>query len=139
MRALAKLTAIMFVVFLIGACAGAPTWKDMSEAEIASWKALGVEAGDAQTFKKAGLSTTDVEAWHAAGIKASKDILDWHKKGFTAEEAGGWVKEQFSLEEAGNWKKKEFTSEEAGKWKAAGFKLNEAVNNREKGLQPIQK
>lgn len=138
MKLSVKCMWISCVVLLVGACASAPTWKGMSESDIAGWQQLGVDAGTAQKFMKAGLAPKDVEAWHAAGIKSPETILAWHGEGFVADEAAAWTKQQFSVDQASRWKKEKFTAEQAGKWKAAGFDLNNAIKNRDKGLQPIK-
>lgn len=138
MKKLARRISILLIVFLAGACASTPTWKDMSESDIAAWQELGLDAGGAQQFTKAGLSAADVGSWYAAGIKSSDAILAWHGKGFTPSEAADWSQQQFSVDQAVRWKKEKFEAEEAGKWKSAEFDLDEAVKNREKGLQPIR-
>ena len=138
MRLSVKWMWVPCVVLLVGACASAPTWKGMSESEIAGWQRLGVDAGTAQEFMKAGLGPKAVEGWHAAGMKSPETILAWHGGGFAVDEAAAWSKQQFSVDQATLWKKEKFTVEQAGKWKAAGFDLDDAIKNREKGLQPIK-
>lgn len=138
MKELARRISILLIVLLAGACASTPTWKDMSESDIAAWQELGIDAGGAQQFVKAGLNAADVKGWYEAGIASSDAILAWHGKGFTSNEAANWSQQQFSVDQAVQWKKENFEPEEAGKWKSAEFDLDDAIKNREKGLQPIR-
>ena len=137
MKASAKPFATIFIILLIAACATTPTWKGMSESDIAAWQQLNLDAKDSQTFVKAGLTPDDVRGWHSAGIASSEDILKWHGKGFSSNEAAKWSQQQFSVDQAVDWKKEKFEPEEAGKWKSAEFDLKDAIKYREKGLQPI--
>ena len=133
-----KIICIVIAVFILGACATAPTWKGMSESEIAAWQGLGVDAKEAQTFVKAGLRPDDVANWNAAGINSYDSILEWHSKEFSSNEAASWIEQQFDVDEAVRWKKENFQPEEAQRWKSQNFDLKEAIKNREKGLQPIR-
>lgn len=133
-----KMIYFFISVLFLGACATAPTWKGMSESDIAAWQGLDVDAKMAQTYIKSGLNPNDVANWHAAGINSSDSILEWHSKKFNSNEAANWIHQQFSSDEAVRWKKENFKPEEAGKWKSANFDLQEAIKNREKGLQPIR-
>ncbi|MCL1046295.1 hypothetical protein L2737_13335 [Shewanella electrodiphila] len=105
-----KLIVILVACLLYG-CASAPTWKGMSERDIAEWKAIGFDAAQAQT---------------------------WSKKGFNAEQSQLWSKASFDVESAMDWSKEKFNPEEAATWKQAGFKLDDAIDDRAKGLTPVK-
>jgi hypothetical protein len=138
MKQFRMVVTVAGLVLAVIACASTPTWKGMSESDIASWQQLGINAEGAHEFQKAGLTPKDVEGWYAAGVKTSEQILEWHGKGFGSSEAAEWIQQQFSSKDAVSWKKENFTAAQAGKWKAGGFDLDDAIENREKGLQPIK-
>ena len=133
-----KLIPILVCVLFMVSCATTPTWKGMSESDIAAWQQLGLDASAAQTFMKVELTPTDISSWHTAGITSQEAILAWHGKGFGSDEAAKWSHEGFEVDQAVRWKKEKFTPEEAGQWKSGDFKLKDAVKYREKGLQPIR-
>ena len=110
----------------------------MSENEIATWRSLGVEAGDAQAYKKAGLDGDDVEAWNAAGLAGRDEILAWTRSGWTPATAQPWLEQQFDLDTAVAWYKEKFTASQARNWVEGGFSLREAIDNRSKGLAPVK-
>jgi len=128
---------ILFCSGLLAACSSTPTWKGMSENEIAAWRTMGVEAAEAQTYRKAGLDYSAIEAWRGAGLSNSEAILDWHKAGWTPETAKPWLNARFDLESAIEWQKEKFTATQARKWVDGGFSLRKAKENRAKGLAPV--
>lgn len=130
-------SAVFAAVFLT-ACASAPTWEGLSEAEIGDWKTLGINAEQAQTYHKATLDPAAVKQWQDNNIGSLDDILRWHGDGFAPDEAKGWVEAGFATEEATDWKASSFSSTDAGAWKTGGFSLKDATKNRDKGLTPIQ-
>src|SRR4030095_14076524 len=129
-----RLCVAVSVALLCVGCASSPTWKGMSESQIATWRAAGIEAGWAQKLTKAGIDAPTYVEWKNAGIKTGDDVLAWNKAGFKAAEAGDWVKNEFDLETATDWKKKSFSATEAAQWRRADFDLSDAIRNREKGL-----
>ena len=131
-------TIFVLIAVLIAGCAGAPSWKGMSESEIAAWKAMDVNAETAQKFTRAGLSSDDVDAWRDAGLSATDAILAWNEAGWKPEAAASWIQHQFSVGAAKEWAAEKFSASEARNWFDAGFSLKQAVENRNKGLTPVR-
>lgn len=129
---------ILSLALMLGACASTPTWEGMSESEIAAWKAMDLTAESAQKFSRAGLSSDDVAAWREAGLTGTDAILAWSKTGWKPESAASWLERDFDLETASEWAKERFTAEEASVWMKSGFDLDQAMDNREKGLTPVR-
>jgi hypothetical protein len=102
---------ITCALILLTACSSAPSWKGLTESEIAAWKDAGFTPESAK---------------------------DWRKLGLKAREARAWVKGGFDEDEAEDWIKEKFSEREASAWKKGGFSLKEAVRDRAKGLQPIR-
>jgi len=105
-----RVVAIAFAAFFVG-CASTPPWGDMTQDEIAAWKADGFSAADAQAWAKKGFDP--------------KSAQDWHSRGF-------------DLEATLAWKQNSFTADSAQRWRSSGFGLTKAVENRGKGLTPIE-
>lgn len=97
-------------IALFVACASTPPWGEMSQPEIAAWKAIGFNAQKAQA---------------------------WHKQGFDPASAEAWYGRGFDLEATLAWQKESFTADEAQLWRSSGFGLEAAEENRGKGLTPI--
>jgi len=134
---ISKFACVSVLIGLLGACA-APDWSDMSQADIAGWKAMDIGPGDAQHFNREGLHPTEIEGWHKAGFKDAKDIDAWHGAGFNAEDSAAWKAHGFNAKDAKRWSAKEFTAENAQVWTKAGMSLDEAIEDRSKGLQPVK-
>lgn len=130
--------SLLVIALLPSACASAPTWEGMSETEISAWKELNAGPGDAQTYREAGLDVQAVSQWSEHGFKKTDAVLAWHKAGFTAAEAKAWRAKRFTWERAVAWREEKFKPEEAYEWKKGGFNLEDSVENRERGLKPIQ-
>lgn len=130
---------IIALTAMISACSTpAPTWSGISETEIANWKGLNIGPGDAQTYRKEGLVPEAVQQWQENNFNSVDAVLTWHKSGFAPAEAKGWVTGGFSNEAAQEWKEKAFSSEDASQWKQSGFELDAAIDNRDKGLTPVE-
>jgi hypothetical protein len=138
MRLRTQYFQLLLCLALLTSCASTPNWKGMSEEEISAWREMNVQAGEAQSFRKAGLSTDAVATWHAAGLASSEAILDWNEAGWNAATAGPWLDNQFDLETAIEWSKERFTPSQARAWIDGGFSLREAIANRAKGLAPVR-
>ena len=130
--------ALVLTLSILGGCASSPTWSGMSETEISGWRALGLEAADAQALSKAGVSLQDTQAWRDAGLRDTKSILAWHDRGWSAGNAKDWLAGGFDLDTASAWYKQKFSAEQARAWITADFSLKEAVSNRDKGLTPVR-
>lgn len=98
---------------LLFACASTPTWEGMSEETIAAWKANGLDAGQAQFYTEEGISAQVYGEWKAVNITDSDVILEWTEEKFTASKAKAWID--------------------------GGFDLDDAIENRAKGLTPVRK
>ncbi|MFD2167877.1 hypothetical protein ACFSJY_16610 [Thalassotalea euphylliae] len=132
-----KLGIIAFSVML-AACASAPSWKGMSESEIAAWKDMGVTVEQVGAYVKAGLSHPQVQEWLTNGFTEQKSILAWSGANFKPEQAASWRDVNFNLEDAMAWAAEKFTPADAKAWRDGGFELEDALDNREKGLQPVK-
>jgi hypothetical protein len=111
MRLNKNVITTLCMALLVTACASTPSWKNMSEDEIASWKALNLEPAAAQQWRKGGFSPANAETW---------------------------IKSGFKYEGAANWARENFSPEDARAWKDGGFSLKDAVSNRAKGLTPVR-
>lgn len=138
MRSLPQIFPLFLCLALLTSCASAPSWDGMSQDEIAAWHDLNVEAGEAQTYRKAGLNAEAVAAWQSAGLASSEAILAWKKAGWNSATASPWLENQFDLETAIEWSKERFTPSQARAWIDGDFTLREAIANRAKGLAPIK-
>lgn len=96
---------------LLAACSSIPDdWKGMSTDEISQWQQIGFKAEAAQRWKKAGFDPIAADSWNRADFNL-KDAVEWYQEKFDAREAQSWVK--------------------------GGFDLDDAIENRAKGLSPI--
>jgi hypothetical protein len=138
MRVSRLIATFLVGILLLSGCASTPSWKGMSEDQIAAWRALDIEAAEAQAYRKAGIDTGDVEDWREAGLSAGDAILAWHEAGWTPAMAAPWLNKQFGLELATEWSGEKFTADQAREWIDAGFSLREAIANRSKGLAPVR-
>ena len=108
-----KLIAVLLTALFLTACASKPTWDNMSEETIAAWKSHGVEAAQANQFTASGISPDVYSEWKAEGITEPEVIIVWNEGKFSADSAKAWISGDFSLDEA--------------------------VENRAKGLSPVKK
>ena len=93
---------------MLFACASSPTWEGMSEDDIAQWKANGFDARSAQV---------------------------WHRGGFNAIQSKAWMEAKFDVDSAKDWSEEKFS---AANWSQSGFELDDAVEERSKGLTPLK-
>lgn len=97
--------------FVLTACSSVPTdWRNMSTEEINQWQQIGFNAKSAQSWRSEGFDPESAHSWSQAHFELD-DALEWHQQKFQALEAQAWIK--------------------------GGFDLDEAVENRAKGLTPI--
>jgi hypothetical protein len=107
-----KLLLVMcMVAFFIG-CASDPTWNNMSEADISSWKEMMVDIDSANYLNENKITPKSYAAWKENGITKADEIIAWTVKKFSASEAAAWAK--------------------------AGYSMDDAVDYRGKGLQPVK-
>ena len=132
-----KKLGVIFCALVLTACASAPSWKGMSESEIAAWKEMGVTVEQVGAYVKAGLTHPQVQEWLANGFSEQKDIINWASANFTPEQAASWRDVNFNLNDAIAWAAEKFMPQEASDWRKSGFDLRDAISNREKGLQPV--
>jgi hypothetical protein len=85
-----------------------------------------------------GMSTDEISAWKAADFTPAV-AQQWYHAGFPAELASRWQARGFELDTATLWSDANFRPDEAHEWIVAGFDLEGAIENRNKGLTPIQK
>ena len=83
-----------------------------------------------------GMSTEAISQWEQNGFNAEQAQI-WKAAGFAPAEASGWKKATLDAKTAQKWKAQSFTSEEAVGWIKKEMDLDEAVDHRAKGLQPI--
>ena len=107
-----NIAMIFTLVFILVSCAST-TWDNMSESDISTWKELGVSMEDANEMNEEGIYAKDFGEWKAIGIADIDSILEWREEKFNAVEAGRWTK--------------------------ANFDVDEAMEMRGKGLQPVHK
>ncbi|RRJ82796.1 hypothetical protein [Aestuariirhabdus litorea] len=96
-----------------------------------------VLVGCASTPSWEGLSESDIAAWKSAGFTVESADL-WRDYNFSAVEAQSWSQQGFDPEEAAEWSKESFSADEASRWKGAEFDLDTAIEERAKGLAPIE-
>ena len=107
-----KSLMILAVALMLVACASS-TWDNMSESDIATWKELGVSMDDANEMNEEGIYAKEFGEWKAVKITDMDSILEW--------------------------KEEKFNATEAGRWAQANFDVDEAIEARGKGLQPVHK
>ncbi|MCL6414038.1 hypothetical protein MIB92_00110 [Aestuariirhabdus sp. Z084] len=110
MKMLQKVGVLLCLLVLAG-CASKATWEGMNEDDISSWKSAGFSAEAAQM---------------------------WGEYKFNATEAAAWRDQGFEARDAARWAEEKFTAEQAGSWKQGDFDLDDAIDNRAKGLSPIK-
>ncbi|WDE98014.1 hypothetical protein PQO03_19510 [Lentisphaera profundi] len=108
-----KVIAILFITLFISACASKATWDNMSEEKIAAWKTQGVDAELASELTENAITPEKYGAWKAVKITDPETIIAWNGSKFSAEASKNWM--------------------------SGGFTLDEAVDNRAKGLSPVKK
>ncbi|MCM8533457.1 MAG: hypothetical protein NE330_19980 [Lentisphaeraceae bacterium] len=104
--------ALSLLMFLVLFSCSTPTWNNMSETDIASWKELNIDIETANSLNEIGVSPTEYSEWKENGFTKVEKILAWKSQKFTPQEAAEWVK--------------------------GGFSPSQAVENRSKGLQPVK-
>lgn len=98
-------------LLLLSACSSVPSdWSGMSTDEISQWQQVGFNAKTAQSWRHEGFDPAAAHSWTQANFELD-DALEWHQQKFQATEAQAWIK--------------------------GGFDLDEAIENRAKGLTPI--
>ena len=108
-----KRNLMMLAVALMFVACASSTWDNMSESDIVIWKELGVSMDDANEMNEEGLVAPEFAKWKKAGITDMDLIFEWKEEKFSAVEAGRWTK--------------------------ANFDVDEAVESRGRGLQPVHK
>jgi hypothetical protein len=108
-----KSVFVLFTLILISACVSKPTWDNMSEEVISEWKLHAVGAELANEFTESGITPKAYSEWKAVEITDPETIISWDESKFTAVSAKSWI--------------------------SSGFSLDEAVENRAKGLSPVKK
>jgi hypothetical protein len=103
--------AAMLSVSLLVGCSSTPTWGDISEADIAGWREIGLDASGANQYIR---------------------------QGFVLSSATPWVEAGFDAKTAAKWAEHQFSTEEASAWTGAGFSLSQARDNRARGLTPVR-
>ena len=133
-----KQQIILFTAgLMLSACAGStPTWGNMSEDDIGSWRDAGVTVNDVQKYMDAKMTSDNVLSWKNNGFVKVENVLAWGKEGFAPEEAKKWRDKNYKLEVAKKWKKNNFSFEDAMEWIGAKFSLEDAKESRAKGLVP---
>ena len=107
-RPLVPLVLALLALAMAG-CAS-PPWLGMAESEIAAWKQMDVGADLAQ---------------------------EWRRAGFGPAEAAPWIEEGIDARTAKRWDRELFSADQAASWRGADFSLDEAIENRARGLAPI--
>ena len=133
-----KNIVILLFAIILTSCASTPSWKGMSESEIAAWKEMGVSVEQVGAYVKAGLSHPQVQDWISNEFKDQKSIIEWASANFKPEQAAQWRDVNFNLNDAIAWAAKKFSPQEASEWRKSGFDLDDAQGNRDKGLQPVK-
>jgi hypothetical protein len=105
--------AVLILALFMSACASKVTWDNMSEETIAAWKAEGVDAVLANKFTEHSITPEKYGEWKVLKITDHETIIAWNESKFSADAAKNWM--------------------------AGGFTLDEAVENRAKGLSPVKK
>ncbi|MDD7985819.1 hypothetical protein PQO01_12745 [Lentisphaera marina] len=108
-----KIISVLLIALFMSACASKATWDNMSEETIAAWKAQGVEAALANEYTDNAITPEKYGEWKALKITDSETIIAWNESKFSADAAKNWM--------------------------SGGFTLDEAVENRAKGLSPVKK
>lgn len=108
-----KFIAVLIVALFMSACASKATWDNMSEETISAWKAEGVDAALANKFTEHSITPEKYGDWKALKITNAETIIAWNESKFSADAAKNWM--------------------------SGGFTLDEAVENRAKGLSPVKK
>ncbi|MCM8538551.1 MAG: hypothetical protein NE334_21595 [Lentisphaeraceae bacterium] len=103
---------LSLLTFLALFSCSTPTWDNMTEADISSWKSMNVDIEKANSLNYAGVSPAEYS--------------EWKNHGFT------------QVDKITNWKKQKFSPTEAAQWVKGGFSVDQAVENRQKGLQPVK-
>lgn len=103
---------LSLLMFLALFSCSTPTWDNMTEADIASWKSMNVNIEKANSLNQAGVSPAEYSKWEESGFTKVEKIIAWKKQKFAPTEAAQWVK--------------------------GGFSTDQAVENRSKGLQPVK-
>ena len=107
-----NIAMIFALVFVLVSC-GSTTWDNMSESDIATWKELGVSMEDANEMNEEGVYAKEFGEWKAVKITDLDSILEW--------------------------KEEKFNAAQAGRWAQANFDVDDAIEARGKGLQPVHK
>jgi len=105
--------AVLIVALFMSACASKATWDNISEESIAAWKAEGVDAALANQYTEHSITPEKYGEWKALKITDAETIIAWNGSKFSADAAKNWM--------------------------SGGFTLDEAVDNRAKGLSPVKK
>ncbi|OUS32723.1 hypothetical protein A9Q98_00970 [Thalassotalea sp. 42_200_T64] len=129
---------ILFFMVLLSACASAPSWEGMSESEISNWKDIGVTVDQVDTYVEAGMKPEQVKVWFEQGFNNANEIIPWASNKFTPEDAAGWKASGLSVEGAFQWASNKFSYSEAKMWRDENFELDDAIDNRAKGLSPVK-
>ena len=108
-----KAIMVLLAVLFFTACASKPTWDNMSEETIAAWKSHDVGAELANEFIENEISPKLYGEWKSVELTDPDIIIPWNESKFSAASAKSWI--------------------------SGGFSLDEAVENRAKGLSPVKK
>ena len=106
-----KIIVALFVALFMSACSS-PTWDNMSEDTIAAWKAQGVDVETANYLTDKNVTPAAYGEYKAAGISDAELVVDWSAAKFKGADAKAWMD--------------------------GGFELDDAVENRAKGLSPVK-
>ncbi|HCV04742.1 MULTISPECIES: hypothetical protein [Pseudoalteromonas] len=86
---------------LVAGCSSSPSpWGDMPYQESQAWSSIGVSPSSALEFRRNGFAPMDVKQWIQYGIDSPLTIINWHRAGFTAEQASKWLRKGLTLREA---------------------------------------
>jgi len=108
-----KVVMILIFSMIMFACSSKPTWDNMSEEAISAWKSFGVGAELANKFSDNQISPELYGEWKAVDLTDPEIVISWNESKFSAISAKSWI--------------------------TGGFSLDEAVENRAKGLSPVKK